>query len=601
MQTILVVDDVAICREPLAEALRHHGYNVVCAADGHGALSQLRRARPDLVLLDVTMPDLDGIGVLRAMRRDVASRDIPVILLTDVNDKDRVLCARELGAQGYMLKSGFDLNAMLARIDHLIGQPLAWTVSPTADGTPGHKRRAPEDDTAGAVQAHEWNARAIEADSDARDQGQRAAEPLQTTIRPLRDATVKRLEQLGRLKALAGAVAEVIGVANSPTADRADLATALKQDSVLTARVLQVANSAAYRRNRPPVHEVEHAIGAIGFATVRNIATTVGLFDAFALNSADGLEALRCWQHCLAVAKIMEQITPQSAGGVPHVLGLCHDLGEIVLRQYFANEYRAAADVAMRTGRPMHEAEMERFGLSHRELTCLSLTELGLPREIAEPIRQFWTDPDGVLSHTMGNLARALRRANHYAHGLLYASTPSAVVGPISRDDYEGDLRGSTTVEINESDLRAAVVTSTLLLARQSPAVSTEIEKPLLPRTGVRMCYVRDASFVALDPLGTALQQLVQLEVRTRLPTQANDLVGCSGLIVAAPDCARGNLAFSEIDRARCTLGCPSLPVLCLIGPRANAEATSLRHIRIARYPSALNELVTAIRQMDAM
>lgn len=607
MHTILVVDDVAICREPIAEALRHHGYNVVCAADGHAALSLIRRAPPDLVLLDVSMPDIDGIGVLRAMRRNPASRDIPVILVTDVNEKDRVLRARELGAQGYMLKSSFALGKMLAQIGQILDDARAAEPMPAAKTETGVTAVTAQTDCVGSSPAAEANvtiggARSGDEPEPSADFCRRVQQAahglLHTSLEPLREATMQRLDQLGRLKALAGAVAEVIRVANSPTADRAELATALMHDSVLTARVLQVANSAAYHRNRSPVRDVEQAIGTVGFATVRNIATTVGIFDSFALDTGDGLEALRCWQHCLAVAKIMERITPPSASGVAHLLGLCHDLGEIVLRQYFANEYQDVTESAARTNTPMDEAEVERFGLSHRELTCLTLDEIGLPREIADPIRQFWTDPDAEFGHPIGSLARALRRANNYAHGLLFASTAKAVVSPISRDDYEGDLRGSTTADFSEAELRAAVVTSTQLLARRSPSDGGDIDKPLLSRTGVRICYVRDPSLVALDPLGTALHQLVQVDARGRLPTRPEDLVGCSGLVVAAPDCGRGVLSFAEIDRMRSNLGQPTFPVLCLVGQKADTLSAIPKNIRVHSYPIALDALAASLSEL---
>jgi len=70
MSAILVVDDMAMCREPIAESLRRYGYEVTCAEGGAEALVFLRDEKPDLVLLDVSMPDPDGLTVLRAMRRN---------------------------------------------------------------------------------------------------------------------------------------------------------------------------------------------------------------------------------------------------------------------------------------------------------------------------------------------------------------------------------------------------------------------------------------------------------------------------------------------------------------------------------------------------
>jgi len=104
MSTILVVDDMPMCREPIAEALRVHGHEVTCAAGGNEALGVLRERRPDLVLLDLTMPEPDGLTVLRIMRRNPDLKDVPVVLLTDRAEKESVAQAAQCGIQGYLLR-----------------------------------------------------------------------------------------------------------------------------------------------------------------------------------------------------------------------------------------------------------------------------------------------------------------------------------------------------------------------------------------------------------------------------------------------------------------------------------------------------------------
>ena len=101
MKTILIVDDSAICREPIAAALRLKGYKTICAADGLDALAALEREKekPALALLDISMPRMDGITLLAAMRKHPEYKNIPVILLTAVQDRDTVLRARNLGVR----------------------------------------------------------------------------------------------------------------------------------------------------------------------------------------------------------------------------------------------------------------------------------------------------------------------------------------------------------------------------------------------------------------------------------------------------------------------------------------------------------------------
>ena len=122
MSTILVVDDMAVFREPIAAALRQNGYQTVCAGNGQEALDAARQKRPDLILLDVAMPEMDGLTFLKAMQADPGLQGIPVVLLTAVAERDSVIEAAKLGADEYLLKSRFSLEEMLGRISNHLEQ-----------------------------------------------------------------------------------------------------------------------------------------------------------------------------------------------------------------------------------------------------------------------------------------------------------------------------------------------------------------------------------------------------------------------------------------------------------------------------------------------
>ncbi|QDV89599.1 putative transcriptional regulatory protein pdtaR [Phycisphaerae bacterium RAS2] len=117
MKSILVVDDEPICREPLAEALRFRGYRVTVAAGGTDILQAMEQAKPDLVLLDILMPRVEGISVLERIRSDIRFKHVPVILLTNVTDRSFVMQAHALGAAAYMLKSEFSMDDLVRRIE----------------------------------------------------------------------------------------------------------------------------------------------------------------------------------------------------------------------------------------------------------------------------------------------------------------------------------------------------------------------------------------------------------------------------------------------------------------------------------------------------
>jgi putative two-component system response regulator len=102
--TILIVDDIAANRETLRELLDMPGYEIIEAANGPTALRLARETPPDLVLLDVMMPCMGGYEVCRRMRADPALADVPIIMVTALDDPESVLAGLEAGADDFLTK-----------------------------------------------------------------------------------------------------------------------------------------------------------------------------------------------------------------------------------------------------------------------------------------------------------------------------------------------------------------------------------------------------------------------------------------------------------------------------------------------------------------
>jgi DNA-binding response OmpR family regulator len=111
-RTILVVDDEPTLRETVVDALEAEGFRVVSAADGREALSVFRTERPDLVLLDLMLPELSGIEVCRIIR---AESGVPIVMLTAKSSELDKVVGLELGADDYVTKP-FSLRELSARI-----------------------------------------------------------------------------------------------------------------------------------------------------------------------------------------------------------------------------------------------------------------------------------------------------------------------------------------------------------------------------------------------------------------------------------------------------------------------------------------------------
>ena len=112
MSKILIVEDEATVREALAQHLRGEEYEVITAEDGAQGLKLAREASPDLIILDLMLPELDGLSVCRMLRRD---SDTPIIMLTARGTEMDRITGLETGADDYVVKP-FSLGELLARV-----------------------------------------------------------------------------------------------------------------------------------------------------------------------------------------------------------------------------------------------------------------------------------------------------------------------------------------------------------------------------------------------------------------------------------------------------------------------------------------------------
>src|SRR5438876_5406915 len=116
---ILVVDDTAENLEIMTMRLQHHGYEIVTAVDGEEALAKAQSCDPDLILLDIMMPKLDGIAVTRRLKADTSLRFIPIILLTAKADSRDVVAGLDAGADDYLTKP-VEHGALVARVRSML-------------------------------------------------------------------------------------------------------------------------------------------------------------------------------------------------------------------------------------------------------------------------------------------------------------------------------------------------------------------------------------------------------------------------------------------------------------------------------------------------
>ena len=116
MKTILLVEDEPTLQKTLSLALAQEGYDVKSALDGEIGLRLAKETKPDIILLDLILPKMDGFEVLDELKKDEALKDVPVIVLTNLESTPDIERALALGATNYLVKTNYDLKDVIEKV-----------------------------------------------------------------------------------------------------------------------------------------------------------------------------------------------------------------------------------------------------------------------------------------------------------------------------------------------------------------------------------------------------------------------------------------------------------------------------------------------------
>ena len=116
MPTVMVVDDAPMARTVVCRLLQREGYRTMTVDSGRNALHALEEAVPDLILLDVIMPELDGLELLEILHAHPQWRALPVVMMTSVSDTHTIHRAEQLGAKEFLIKAAFSVSEMLSTV-----------------------------------------------------------------------------------------------------------------------------------------------------------------------------------------------------------------------------------------------------------------------------------------------------------------------------------------------------------------------------------------------------------------------------------------------------------------------------------------------------
>ena len=120
MKKILIVEDEQALQKTLGEILTQEGYEVIAASDGEMGLTLARDNNPNLILLDLILPKVSGFEVLKQLKGNNLTKDIPVIVLTNLEGVEEVDKAVSLGATTYLVKSQYSLEELVSKIKEIV-------------------------------------------------------------------------------------------------------------------------------------------------------------------------------------------------------------------------------------------------------------------------------------------------------------------------------------------------------------------------------------------------------------------------------------------------------------------------------------------------
>ena len=115
-KTILIIEDEKLLLNTLAEKFESEGFIVIRADDGEEGLQKAKAVEPDIILLDILMPKMDGLTMLNNLRHDGWAKGIPVFILTNVEDQAKMASAVDNLAQGYFIKSNWKLEDIVSEV-----------------------------------------------------------------------------------------------------------------------------------------------------------------------------------------------------------------------------------------------------------------------------------------------------------------------------------------------------------------------------------------------------------------------------------------------------------------------------------------------------
>lgn len=450
MPTVLIVDDMPIFREPIEVVLRAEGLNTVTASNGREALAAISANTPDLVLLDLGMPGMDGLTCLRILRGNKTLKATPVIILSAESDRAHIVEAVTLGISGYLLKSNFSLKTMLEKVRAALGpkavtaagavavraagtltEPAGGADAVAATTTPTLSKLEP---VAPAV-SQTVHRGSVQTLSEADRENATAAEL--KLLKPIitRSHLMEQLKACEELKGFSPTVSQVLKLTGSPNTSLDAVSKAVRQDQAMALKILKVANSSVYSRE-DRVDTIHKGILRIGMNSIRQTVLNIGVVERFSSPAfKEHVSTAHFWEHSIACGIIAAEIVHAMDGkeaDSAFTSGLLHDLGRIVFAEVLGDQYIKVIETARRLHAPLELVESRLLLLNHADVMDRLLNAWHFPKHLVDPIMYHHLSAGNVRGVAPTRALEILRLglANRLAHAMLLGTSGNETIYP---------------------------------------------------------------------------------------------------------------------------------------------------------------------------
>lgn len=333
---IVLVDDDKAVTDIVCYHLSHSGFEAVAVNSAPEILPTLEGFQPDVMVLDVMMPGMNGFEVLQKIRAQPGTRDLPVLMLTAVSDKRGVMVAAKLGVSGYVVKP-FAPKSLIEKLEDILvqrGLPL-----PLLDA------QTPEDDATG-------------------DSG--PVYGVDHDVEVLQD-----IQSLDDVPTMPFIVHEVNTALKNDKLDARMLARIVEKDQGVVSQLLRFANSAHYGQTRE-VKTPDQAIVVLGYREVTDIVVSLSLIKGFKFpDQTSGLSQIDFWGHSFAVGTLARQIAEVVDLGRTEdvfIAGIMHDFGKFVCNLLCPSAYHETLAEVIENKTMLESVEETRLGIHHRKV-----------------------------------------------------------------------------------------------------------------------------------------------------------------------------------------------------------------------------------------